>query len=797
MNGGGLELIVASIVANVGNLVFHIVMSRMLGPSNYGALGSLLGLVTIVSLAVAATQAAVIQAVAQRRGPNSGTHDDLNLLTPIAGTGVAAVVAALGIVAAAAPVTSFLHISSRAPAILFSAFIAITILTLVPQGVLLGRLSFRAVAAALIAGAAVRLAAGVALVGAGGGLNGAVVATILGGAATLLLLVWPLRREIALSKKGHPLHIGFAAAMLATVALVGVSSLVGVDSFLARHFLSRAASGYYVAAATAGRIALFLPGAIALVAFPKFAAARGDAAESRRLLAHALGAVGILSGVTAVVTLAARHLVIAVLFGQRYEAASSIVGILAVSAAAIGLITVLVYFQLARESKTAVASWLGVGAATALITVAHSGLGAIAWVMVAVTVAVLVLLLGAAFVSTSKRGQLAGAVTVDPDAELDPAVAVPFHHDDLGPAPGGRKGQRILIYTWRDFSHSKAGGAEVYLENVAREWVRSGREVTVFCSKVKGKPQREECDGVRVIRRGSMYSVYGEARKHWAEEGRGNFDLVIDSVNTRPFFTPTFVHDAEILAIFHQVAREVWFAEAIWPIAIVGRYLLEPRWLKQYRHVASATISASSRESLEEYGLQEVTVVPPGIPDVVMLEGPKESVPTVVFLGRLSPSKRPQHALDAFGHIRRQIPEARLWVVGDGPMRAKLERSAPDGVTFYGRVDDRKRDELVARAHVLLVPSIREGWGLVVTEAAHLGTPTVGYDVPGLKDSLAAHGGHAVAESPIALADRAAEHLRGTSPLVPRRGLEHLLPWSDVAQCLLDAAMHGVPEPQP
>jgi glycosyltransferase involved in cell wall biosynthesis len=49
------------------------------------------------------------------------------------------------------------------------------------------------------------------------------------------------------------------------------------------------------------------------------------------------------------------------------------------------------------------------------------------------------------------------------------------------------------------------------------------------------------------------------------------------------------------------------------------------------------------------------------------------------------------------------------------------------------------RDELyrrLARAHCLLVPSVREGWGLVVIEANSVGTPAVGYDVPGLRDSI-------------------------------------------------------------
>ena len=52
----------------------------------------------------------------------------------------------------------------------------------------------------------------------------------------------------------------------------------------------------------------------------------------------------------------------------------------------------------------------------------------------------------------------------------------------------------------------------------------------------------------------------------------------------------------------------------------------------------------------------------------------KEPVPTVVFIGRLSANKRPKHAIRAFGLVRRQLPDAQMWVIGGGPEEAKLRR---------------------------------------------------------------------------------------------------------------------------
>ena len=74
-----------------------------------------------------------------------------------------------------------------------------------------------------------------------------------------------------------------------------------------------------------------------------------------------------------------------------------------------------------------------------------------------------------------------------------------------------------------------------------------------------------------------------------------------------------------------------------------------------------------------------------------MTAGPaveKEPVPTVVFIGRLSANKRPMHAIRAFGLVRRQLPDAQMWVIGSGPQEARLRQAAGPGVIFLGRVPE-------------------------------------------------------------------------------------------------------------
>jgi glycosyltransferase involved in cell wall biosynthesis len=350
---------------------------------------------------------------------------------------------------------------------------------------------------------------------------------------------------------------------------------------------------------------------------------------------------------------------------------------------------------------------------------------------------------------------------------------------------------RILIYNWRDLSHPQAGGAEVYTDHVAREWTAQGHDVTLFCSAVEGRPERETtASGYQVIRRGGKHGVYRAARRFWEKEGQEEFDLVVDEVNTRPFGCPRWVTGTPVVAIIHQVAREVWFHETPLPVALVGRFWLEKHWLAPYRDVPTVTLSESSRQSLEHYGLRNLTVVAPGFrPRVGVVRLPeKEGTPTFIFVGRLSWNKRPHDALRAFALARKQLPEARLWMLGTGPMEKRLRRRPGRNVEFFGRTSEAEKLERMARAHALLVTSVREGWGLVVTEAASVGTPSIAYDVPGLRDSVSASSGILVDSNPRSLsaqlvteASRLLSRSFGVAPL-------GVTSWDEVAAGILAVA---------
>jgi glycosyltransferase involved in cell wall biosynthesis len=295
---------------------------------------------------------------------------------------------------------------------------------------------------------------------------------------------------------------------------------------------------------------------------------------------------------------------------------------------------------------------------------------------------------------------------------------------------------RILWFNWRDILNPDAGGAEVFTHEVMKRLTKRGYHMTLFTSRFKGCQLNENIDGVDIIREGNKYTVYKQA-KNYLKAYKHHYDLIIDEINTRPFFTPKFVREKQVIALIHQLARDFWFYETRFPLNYIGYYYLEKKWLSNYKDVTTLTVSDSTKIDLEEIGFKKLFVVAPGLnatPLSTVKE--KETNPTVVFIGRLKKAKLPHHALQAFSIIKREIPDAKMWIIGDGYLRKKLESLKSKDVTFFGHVSNEKKYELLSRAHIILVPAVREGWGLIVTEANAMGTPAIGYDVHGLRDSI-------------------------------------------------------------
>jgi glycosyltransferase involved in cell wall biosynthesis len=230
-------------------------------------------------------------------------------------------------------------------------------------------------------------------------------------------------------------------------------------------------------------------------------------------------------------------------------------------------------------------------------------------------------------------------------------------------------------------------------------------------------------------------------RRYHARLG-DRFDAAIDETNTIPFFTPLWAGVPVFLMIW-QLAREVWWYESIFPLNAIG-YVLEPIYLRVYRHTPVFTFSPSTATDLRALGFRgDITVVPVGVEPVDIPYQPKSTEPTFIYVGRLAPSKRVHQIVEAFAIFRHASGSGRLLLVGTGSRQyvRKLVRLASqlgvsDSVQHPGWLQGPAKRQRMAEAYALVMASAREGWGLVVTECNLCGTPAVVYDVPGLRDSV-------------------------------------------------------------
>lgn len=303
----------------------------------------------------------------------------------------------------------------------------------------------------------------------------------------------------------------------------------------------------------------------------------------------------------------------------------------------------------------------------------------------------------------------------------------------------------ILWLNWKDKSHPRFGGAEVVNEELAKRLVRDGHSVTFIVAGFFGAKPAEERDGFRIMRVGGRCSVYWHAYRLYKKEFRGWPDVVIDEMNTIPFFARFYAREKTIMFV-HQLCREIWFYQISFPFNIIG-YLLEPLYLRLLSGSEVVTISESTKKDLMRFGFNKnkIHIISEGVDIEPVSELPPKDMknPIILTLGRCDPMKRTVDVVKAFESVKEKIPAARLVIAGlcDGSYGTKVRRMREvsrykGSITITGPISHGQKVSLLGEAAVLVSTSVKEGWGLVVTEANSQGTPAVVYNADGLRDSV-------------------------------------------------------------
>ncbi len=303
--------------------------------------------------------------------------------------------------------------------------------------------------------------------------------------------------------------------------------------------------------------------------------------------------------------------------------------------------------------------------------------------------------------------------------------------------------RRIDVIAWRDYDDEEAGGSELHAHRVLSAWSDAGLDVSITTSAVPDQRAVIRRNGYRAIRRAGRYSVFPRTMLSGAVGRVGNGDGLVEIWNGMPFFSPVWAHCPHIVFL-HHVHAEMWKMVLPKGLAELG-YAVEHRVAPPfYRKSRIVTLSNSAkREIVERLHIppERVSVSPPGVEPQFFPGGERSDVPLVVAVGRLVPVKRFHLLIEALVDLKAHHPGLQAVIAGEGYERPALEAlihrsGAGSWISLPGYVPEAELIDLYRRAWVLASTSLREGWGMTVTEAGACGTPSVVTRIGGHEDAV-------------------------------------------------------------
>jgi glycosyltransferase involved in cell wall biosynthesis len=290
------------------------------------------------------------------------------------------------------------------------------------------------------------------------------------------------------------------------------------------------------------------------------------------------------------------------------------------------------------------------------------------------------------------------------------------------------------------------GGAERWYRNLAERLAAGGYEVTFLTRRQWGRGDDPAIPGVRVVAVSPRMGLYAHGRRrvfppllfglgvlvHLLRHGR-RYDVVHTA--SFPYFSLLAAHAARRRGRFRLLVdwHEVWTRE-YWR-EYLGRVGGRIGWRIQ-RACLRAPQRAFCFSRLHERRLRDLGLSG----ELTRLEGqyagadaptkPLTARPVAVFAGRHIPEKRVPALVPAIARAREHIPELRAEIYGDGPEReevlAAIAAAGLEGcVAAPGFVDQEVLEQALGTALCVVLPSRREGYGLIVVESAARGVPSV------------------------------------------------------------------------
>jgi glycosyltransferase involved in cell wall biosynthesis len=288
------------------------------------------------------------------------------------------------------------------------------------------------------------------------------------------------------------------------------------------------------------------------------------------------------------------------------------------------------------------------------------------------------------------------------------------------------------------------GGAERWYRNVAERLAHEGHDVTYLTMRQWEIAEEPEVPGVRVEAVAPRMQLYVDGRRrllpplafgmgvlgHLLRHGR-RYDVVHTA--SFPYFSllaAALVRPLTHYRLFvdwHELWTREYWGEYLGPLGRVG-------WKVQHLCLRvpqrAFCFSRLVERRLRAEGVNGEVTLLEGQFEGTTAEAPLPAEPLVVFAGRHIPEKNPVAVVHAVAKARETIPDLQAAIYGDGPERPRVltaiaEQRLEGIVEAPGFVDGEIVEAALSRALCLVLPSRREGYGLVVLEALSRGTPAI------------------------------------------------------------------------
>ncbi|HKZ50682.1 MAG TPA: hypothetical protein VJ256_02825 [Dehalococcoidia bacterium] len=336
-------------MANALNYGHLVLTGFLLRGHSYGLFGALFGIVYLSGALGNAVKVMVAKVVAEANATAGDRISSSLLMAVVVKAGGAALVAALGALAAM-PLLARAFDASAGPLLWVALSIGLSVLVPAFYGVQQGLQDFTGLGVTVFAGSALRLLLGGALVLAGWGVTGALAGVALGLAASGLLSLALLRGRIEPTRRPWPLKRMGQLLGMVVAASVAMSFPTSFDVAVVGHYFPPQESSLFTAVSVLGRVVLFLPLALSFIAFPKVAAARVRGESSWVVLLVTMGLVGTLSLGTALALMVMVNFTGWLPAGVDAAQAVGLLGWYLMAMVLFSLVVVLIYYNLGRSN---------------------------------------------------------------------------------------------------------------------------------------------------------------------------------------------------------------------------------------------------------------------------------------------------------------------------------------------------------------------------------------------------------------------------------------------------------------